>query len=603
MMNHPSGGPPPRRGPCLPARRAPRRTIPWAAASALLLSAAAGVTPASAQPRPAASPPAATRGPAAPVEVQGVVLELDKDELVLDLGSDAGVTENLVAELWRPYRVKHPVTGKLIADRFKIGQIQIGQVRPAMSLAKPSGTLTRPVAAGDVVLFTRAPAAASTALAASAPASKTSAATKPAPAPPEAPYDDPAALTAAPADADARDVASMFEALRGQPVHVRIARYEAFLRAHPDSRFAQVLLEEAASLRQLLPAARRASARRESPAPILVSAADKLQALSGKPLQVAAEIRGAAKGVVLHVRRKGDTLFSPLPMTSAGAGYFAATIPADRITDRDLEYFIEAVGEDGPASLHGTAASPKRVEVQTTPQVKPPPTGTGSVSLLTDFADYNRARGNDYTWQTEGTFAMRYKDLGIRAVRMGFGVYRGVSGTVAELDDEGKRGRAVGLTYGYVETEVGLHRLFSLTGRAVVGLLDDGIGGGAQLFARIGNDRGTNLSLGGELLGGVGLRSIVQLELNTFERFPILLRSEVTNQPAGAAPSGVQLGGDGDRRDPSIASGVSEVAGRGIVQLGFRVTPDLVIAVRGSFQGRTINHAGPGVGGSVGYTW
>ena len=134
-----------------------------------------------------------------------------------------------------------------------------------------------------------------------------------------------------------------------------------------------------------------------------------------------------------------------------------------------------------------------------------------------------------------------------------------------------------------------------------MGLLDDGIGGGAQLLARIGNDRGTNLSIGGELLGGVGLRSIVQLELNTFERFPILLRSEVTNQPAGSAPSDVQLGGDPP--DPTIASGPSEVAGRGIVQLGFRVTPELVIAVRGSFQGRTINHAGPGVGGSVGYTW
>jgi hypothetical protein len=218
------------------------------------------------------------------------------------------------------------------------------------------------------------------------------------------------------------------------------------------------------------------------------------------------------------------------------------------------------------------------------------------VSVLTDFADYNRARGNDYAWQTEGTFAMRFKDLGIRAVRMGFGVYRGVSGTVKELDEEGLRGRQVGLTYGYLEGEFGIHKYFSLMGRVAVGLLDDGVGGGGQLLARIGSDRGTNLRLGGEILGGVGLRSIIELNLNTFERFPILLRSEVTNQPAGASPSESQL-------LPGTAQGQSDVAGRGIVQVGFRPIPELTLAVRGSFQGRNINHAGPGVGGSVGYTW
>jgi len=31
--------------------------------------------------------------------------------------------------------------------------------------------------------------------------------------------------------------------------------------------------------------------------------------------------------------------------------------------------------------------------------------------------------------------------------------------------------------------------------------------------------------------------------------------------------------------------------------------PDLVISARGSYQGRTINHAGPGFGGAVTYQW
>jgi hypothetical protein len=111
---------------------------------------------------------------------------------------------------------------------------------------------------------------------------------------------------------------------------------------------------------------------------------------------------------------------------------------------------------------------------------------------------------------------------------------------------------------------------------------------------RIGSDQGTNLMAAGEFLGGVGPRGIIQLELATFPRWPIVLRTEVTNQPAGVAPSSAT---------PGVSADTGNVGGRGIAQLGFRVTPDFLIAVRGSFQGRTIQHAGPGFGGAVGYSW
>ena len=81
---------------------------------------------------------------------------------------------------------------------------------------------------------------------------------------------------------------------------------------------------------------------------------------------------------------------------------------------------------------------------------------------------------------------------------------KGRGGTVTELDDLNLEPRRVGLTYGYVETEIGAHRLFSFIGRMVVGLDEDGVAGGGQLLFRIGNDRQTNLVVGGELLGGVG---------------------------------------------------------------------------------------------------
>jgi hypothetical protein len=181
-------------------------------------------------------------------------------------------------------------------------------------------------------------------------------------------------------------------------------------------------------------------------------------------------------------------------------------------------------------------------------------------------------------------------------VRSGFGVFRGKGGTLAELDQLGLAPRDVGLTYGYLEAEYAVAPIFSVVGRGVLGLRESGVGGGAQAFVRIGNDRRTNLLFGGESLGGVGVRGITQLEWNTFPKVPIVLRTEVTNQPAGSAPPiGVST--------PGISAGSGEVGLRLIGQVGYRVLPSLVLAGRASYQGRTITHAGPGAGAAVTYEW
>jgi len=134
----------------------------------------------------------------------------------------------------------------------------------------------------------------------------------------------------------------------------------------------------------------------------------------------------------------------------------------------------------------------------------------------------------------------------------------------------------------------------------VIGLGEDGVTGGAQGFIRIGNDKKTNLLIGGEFLDGVGLRGITQVELAVFPRFPVILRTEVTNQPAGTKPTGKHF-------DDIVAAGQSTDTGdlgvRAIAQVGWRVTPELTVFVRGSYQGRTINHAGPGGGAGVMVSW
>ncbi len=483
---------------------------------------------------------------------------------------------------WRPIKLKHPVTGKVLTDRFRIGSLELTQVRPTMALARATALLSRDAQVGDIVVL----AVAGPPPIGVSPVAPTAAPTAPRPA-------EPAAEEKPPEDPEAVAVTRMFDALRGADVWTRIRRYEELARARPTGRFSAVLMEEAAALRELL--AERGKATLAASTIQVVRFVDPREALAGAPFRVALELDATAAGAVIQVRRRGAPSYLPFPMTAIGNGYFAATIPADRVVGPGLDYFIEGVAAGGKtALLVGTPDLPRELDVFEAPRPYAPRKLPTHVELSTDYADYNRLRGNDVAWQTEGSFGVRYGDLGIKALRTGFGVYRGVGGSVSDLDALGLAPRSVGLTYGWLETEIGVVHAFSFGGRVAVGLLDDGISGGGQLMIRIGSDLGTNLVLGGEILGGLGLRGFTQLELATFERFPILLRSEVTNQPAGVTPGSAPAG---------TSTGAGDVGGRGIVQVGFKITPDLVIALRGSFEGRTIQHAGPGAGGAVGYTW
>ena len=303
---------------------------------------------------------------------------------------------------------------------------------------------------------------------------------------------------------------------------------------------------------------------------------------AGEPQQFAVELDPQFIGAVVHVRRKGTAAYRSLPMASLGPRYWAATLPGDAMTDAGMEYFVEGVPKETPAiALIGTAEEPRGVEVDAMPGSAKPPGTLAQVTLQSEYASFNTKRANDYVWQTEGSVGWRLHDRGIRAVRSGFGILRGEGGSLKNLDELGKDPTAVGLTYGYIEAELTLSSSTSFIGRPILGLRDNGITGGAQAFIRIGNDLRTNLSIGGEVLGSVGQRGIVQLDWRTVPRVPIVLRTEVTTQPASSG----------------------DVGARAIAQVGYQLTNELVLAVRGSYQGRTINHAGPGAGLAASYQW
>jgi hypothetical protein len=289
--------------------------------------------------------------------------------------------------------------------------------------------------------------------------------------------------------------------------------------------------------------------------------------------------------------------YQSFPMLPAGKRYFRATIEPSQMEAPEVQYFIEAVNAEGLAApAVATADNPQRIEVHEGPKPMAPSRPAASASIFTDYADYNRLRGNDYAWQTEGQFGLRYADKGVRAVRSGFGVYRGLGGSVYELDSLAKQPRRVGLTYGYLEGEFASSNNVGFIGRLAFGLTDDGVNAGGQFFLRLGNDRLTNLLLGGEVLGGIGTRGIAELQWNTLPRGPIVLRTEVTNQPAGVSARGAS-------DNTSTAVDRSDVGARAIVQVGYRLVPELVVAARASYEGRTNQHAGPGAGAGVTYSW
>ena len=569
------------------------------------------------------SRPARAAGPAevSSETLEGHVVAFELGDVVVDVAGDRGATTGATLELWRPLNIKHPVTGQMVSDRFLIGRLRLVQVRGALSLALPDGKLAQPAQPGDIVVLHRpsaARAAAKPSLSDTASASASASATATAATTTEPPSTGPA-IAPSPApeasktsttpvepgsgDAEAAEVSAIFDQLRGASVRRRVLAYEAYVTHHPHGKYAVVLYEEAAHLRRLVEYesgdAKSASDKQES---ALRNFEPPREARSHTPLRIAVELSNAPVAAVIHSRNSGEVAYHTAPMSRVGDGYFSATIEAGRLNAPRLEYFIEGVASDGrPMFVLGSAMEPQVVNVEDVPTPKPALRVPATVTVSTDYADWNNFKGNDVVWQTEGSVGMRFQDVGVRAARMGFGVYRGVGGSLAELDQEKLSGRRVGLTYGYLEGEFGLSHFTSIIGRLVIGLEDDGVNGGAQALLRIGNDRETNLTIGGEALGGIGLRGITELQLATFPRVPILFRTEVTNQPAGSAlirtnaplPSGAV----------GVAEDQGEVGARAIAQVGYRFLPDLVVAARGSYQGRTINHAGPGFGGAVTYQW
>ncbi len=541
-------------------------------------------------PRPVHAQPAAAGAPSAPRE--GTVVRLDQGLFVIDLGRAAGVGTGSTYTVYRPLTVRHPLTGRLLRDRFPIGTVVLDHAGETLSVASPRERLARPVAVGDVVVPDRIIPALT------APVSPPSTTTRPTAAPPPratttptpndpVPNERPPAPPSAPENVEERALLAAFADTLTRPLEARIARFERYLAERPRSPYAAAVRAERDALVRL--ALTDPPAAPPPAPPNLAVAEDAPTSLrTGEPAVVALQLAPSSPITdgALYYRRAGSATYERVTARVEGDGYLRLEVPAAMVSPGGFEYFVElSLPDGGTAPVVARADEPRRVEVLPSPAAPPSVTGRTRIDLRGEYADVGtRAVGGVERAQrfvlVEGDFFQRLEPRWLYGYRVGFGVYDGDALPLAQLTSTTPTVHTR-VIYGYHELEFAPWDFVHLIVRGQLGVYRGGLVFGAQARVRLGNERRTNVVFGGDLLGEVGQRAFFAFNFAPLERLPMMAQGEVFNQSVAAG-------------DPMF---------RFITQVGWRFTSWLTVSARGSYQLRNIENGGFGAGLSTTFDW
>jgi hypothetical protein len=533
--------------------------------------------------------------------LRATVLHIDGEDVVIDVGA-AQLTTATELTVYRPLEVRHPITGKRVRDRFAIGVLRVVQPGERLSIAHAVNKPRHAFAVGDIVESASAAPAPAPAPQ-PAPASKGVITVTPAPAAP-ASATVAAATTAVPAPhlptaASDRVLVLHWRATLNQSPEQRVRIYLAYLTQHPGTPYHAALVQEINYLREIDARLRtRASVHAASAAithapaeSSLIEMAPRTRAEAGRDVELAALLRVPnVRAVLLHVRALESPGYHTQTMVVDARGHARARVSKDLVRAPGLAYFVELVGEDGKnhAAL-GSASEPRIAVVQGASPAAAQRERAVRVKASSELVSFDGTSGRDYFFISEGDFLYRVRRGALYGLRIGYGTLRGEGGTVEQLDVQMQESQPAGFSYGFVEAELELHRLFGLATRGTIGLgrPDDpsaqrnGLTGGFQLRARIGEAEGTHLVLAGEVMPEIGQRAYLGLAWEAIEDVPMATEIVVTDQPVNS----------------------DELAVRLIYELGYRFTDRITVALRPSYQLRTIRHAGPGIGMAATFDW
>lgn len=501
---------------------------------------------------------------------RGVVVRVEADEIYVNLGARAGISEGARLRIKRPIAVRHPVTRARIVDWLPVGAADVTSAGDRLSMAVLEPAIVRQVKVGDIVeiYVVRDERVA----------------------PPDEPPDDaPDAPDAPPddrplpeVDAETAAVLAVWHAQRGATLPARIAAWEGYLAAHGASPYADAVRADLEALRRLrdevTPAAPGATRTVSTVAHHAPTRARRGEAL---PLVFILDDPGAVTSAWLHHRPLGAATYARVLLEREGDATLRGELPAAAVTAPGVEYFVEVVDAHGEPAL---AVAPTEVEVDADGVGDAFSTAGGQsrlrlASTYLDFATFDD-RDGDHTDRFTLTEAdIEYRPGGrVWAIRVGVGALHGEGGC-ADCAWQGDAPVA-GFNYGYGEVEVRARAAFSVAGRLVAGVGQDGFGLGVEVRGRIGAPDAANLSLGLSEVAELGFFSDIRFETDPFGRVPVGLSIGVTDQPTNGDLA-VRLGAD----------------------IGYRASRRLEPQLRLSYQGRTVEHAGLGAGLGLALHW
>jgi hypothetical protein len=541
--------------------------------------------------------PVAARDPTRAARDEGTIVRIDGDNLVVDV-TDA--MPGSVYRVFRPITVRHPVTQRVLRDRFPIGAVTLTHVGEALSTARAPEALERAPQVGDILVpVDAAPRSvrlvttpvAPVAAAPTAPMAAPRVTPPPREVPPPPPPDGHVTAPEAPGlSAEERTLAQLVTGMLGQPPETRVRLYRDFLRSHPRSPRRAALEQEIAGMESI--------ARAETPAPPPTPAAPTGPELlrgevptlvAGEPAVVALQLarRSEFTGALLHVRHIDEARFVTRRLDVQGERYLRGRVPDEYVVPDGFEYCVELVRRDGATvPVIGTPAEPVRVSVTPRPAPVRAVSGLTRVDVRAEFADVGSRTNRNGVFRrqqfvlVEGEFFQRLRVPALYGYRVGFGVYTGEGTPLADLD-AATPAHVATVIYGYHELEFAFSDFVHAMVRGQIGVFADGLVGGVQLRLRVGNERRTNVAFGGEVLSEVGQRAFFAFNFAPLERLPMMAQGEVFHQTVASG-------------DPMF---------RFIAQVGYRITPWWTLSARGSYQLRNIQNGGFGGGLSMTFDW
>lgn len=502
-------------------------------------------------------------------EVEGVVVQVNQGELVIDLGSDAGLRDAMEVEIFRRLEVKHPVTGQVIVDRFLIGDVKLERVGKLLSIAKVYSHLERPPAVGDFVVFVRGDAAAT-----------------------EKKGEDVAGDgVVAAVDPEQEELNAAFQATLGRPLDERVHVWGAYLKAHPKNDYTEQVVAEVLWLRHQI------EAERERPPKVTpkklealtVKTAISNQALEGEPIEVYAAVveREKVEAVRALARTQGVLGFTAIPMQRDGDFGWRTTLDSPWNHPGVVEFFIEAIRKDGTTELVlGSASAPVLVDVLSVAHDRPDERDRSRATMTFDYVDFwIPGGGKDAYLRFESDYRYTIGSRWLSTIAVGVGVFDGSGGSLVGLEvDDVVQVRNI--SYGSMELGFDFGEYVGLTTRISFGngRRDENAEReaifGFRGALRIGRDNGTRLIVGGNFTEDIGNEGWVEFVLEEIKNIPIHAAVVATNLPVGE-DVGVSLNGG----------------------VGYRVNPLFTVMARVGWNARTINHWGLTGGVSAVLNW